>query len=106
MLNRAILQGRTVHHPELVHNENGTAILKFSIAVNGKNTNFFDCFMVGEKAEENELMIDKGQEIFVIGQLYQREYKTKKGKKAFKTEIYVEECNFTSDIKNPLTGEI
>ena len=80
MLNRVVLQGRTTHHPELTHTKKGTAILRFSIAVNGINsTSFFDCFMKGKDAESHELM-GKGTEVFIVGQLMQRRYKRKMAK--------------------------
>ncbi len=94
MLNRVVLQGRTIHHPELTHTKKGTAILRFSIAVNGINsTSFFDCFMTGKDAESHEL-IGKGTEVFIVGQLMQRRYKRKNGENSFKVEVFAEECNY------------
>lgn len=106
MLNRVVLQGRTTHHPELTYTKQGTAILRFSIAVNGINsTSFFDCFMKGKDAESHELM-GKGTEVFIVGRLTQREYQPRNGEKSFKTEVSVEECNFTYSAENAPTSQI
>lgn len=97
MLNRVVLQGRTTHHPELTHTKKGTAILRFSIAVNGINsTSFFDCFMTGKDAESHELM-GKGTEVFIVGQLMQRRYKRKNGENSFKMEVFAENVITFSD---------
>lgn len=105
MLNRVVLQGRTTHHPELTHTKKGTAILRFSIAVNGINsTSFFDCFMKGKDAESHELM-GKGTEVFIVGQLMQRRYKRKNGGNSFKTEVFAEECNYITFSDYDGTGQ-
>lgn len=105
MLNRVVLQGRTTHHPELTYTKQGTAILRFSIAVNGINsTSFFDCFMKGKDAESHELMV-KGTEVFIVGQLMQRRYKRKNGENSFKTEVFAEECNYITFSDYDGTGQ-
>lgn len=107
MLNSVILQGRTTHHIELKHTKSGTPICRFSIAVqsNKNNTYFFDCTAINETAEKCE-RIDKGQEVFIVGRLTQREYKSRNGEKSLKTEVSVEECNFTYSTENALTSQI
>lgn len=76
MLNKAILQGRLTHYPELKHTTTGKAVTNFSIAVEGRKNadgerqvDFFRIQAWNAMAEFVCKYFDKGQPIIVEGRL-------------------------------------
>ena len=88
---------RLTREAELKFTSSGTAILKFSIAVNRSvkkgekwedEVSFFDCTMFGKMAESVNRYLEKGKQISVLGELVQNRWE-KDGQKHSRVEIIV-----------------
>ena len=90
MLNRVILIGRLTRDPELKYTPNGTAVTRFSVAVNRKykreETDFIDVVVWGQPAEFVANYGGKGRLVMVEGRLQVRAYETQDGQKRKATE--------------------
>ena len=95
--NNVSINGRLVREAELKYASSGTAILKFSIAVNRSvkkgdkwedEASFFDCTMFGKMAESVNKYLEKGKQVSIIGELVQNHWE-KDGEKHSKVEIIV-----------------
>ena len=91
------INGRLTREAELRFSTNGTAILKFSIAVNRSvkkgdkwedEASFFDCTFFGKMAESVNKYLEKGKQVSIIGELVQNRWE-KDGKQNSKVEIIV-----------------
>ena len=94
MLNRVMLQGRLAEVPELNHTANGTAVVRFSIAVedsietNGERKTYFFTIQAWQgTAEIICKYFDKGQQIIVEGRLVSKTYTDKNDVK--RKEVYI-----------------
>ena len=94
MLNRVMLQGRLAEVPELKHTANGTAVVRFSIAVedsietNGERKTYFFTIQAWQgTAEIICKYFDKGQQIIVEGRLVTKTYTDKNDVK--RKDVYV-----------------
>jgi single-strand DNA-binding protein len=94
--NRVILMGNLTRDPELRYTPSGTAIAKFSIAVNRKykaddqqreETSFFDIVFFGKQAEVCGEYLKKGRGVLVEGRLQQNRWETDEGQKRSKVEV-------------------
>ena len=95
--NNVSINGRLVREAELKYASSGTAILKFSIAVNRSvkkgdkwedEASFFDCTFFGKMAESVNQYLSKGKQVSIIGELVQNRWE-KDGKQHSKVEIIV-----------------
>ena len=98
MLNRVMLQGRLAEVPELKHTANGTAVVRFSIAVedsietNGERKTYFFTIQAWQgTAEIICKYFDKGQQIIVEGRLVSKTYTDKNDVK--RKEVYPKKQN-------------
>lgn len=104
MLNQVILVGRLVRNPELQLTESGKKISVVTLAVNRafKNTNgeydtdFFDCTLWTNVAENTAEYCRTGDVIGVKGRLQTRIVEKEDGNKFKKTEIVAERVTFLS----------
>jgi len=96
-MNVVMLIGRLTRDAELKYMNNGTAISTFAIAVNRRRKNgdeykdevsFFDLALFGQKAENLNQYLTKGQQVCVQGKLKQDTWE-KDGQKHSKTAIEV-----------------
>lgn len=78
-INTATLCGRLTRDPELKH-AGELPILKFSLAVNRSvkkdgqwtdEASFFDCEMIGKRAESVSRYMEKGKQVGIVGELKQ-----------------------------------
>lgn len=72
MYNKVTLIGNLTRDPELHTANNGTSILRFSIAVNrrdGENVDFFNCVAFGKLAENVGKYTRKGSKVCVGGSI-------------------------------------
>jgi single-strand DNA-binding protein len=97
--NRVILAGNLTRDPELRYTPNGTAVAKFSIAVNRKykekeETSFFDIVYFGKPAEIIAEYMKKGRPLLVEGRLQQQRWETDEGQKRSKIEVIGENFQF------------
>ncbi|MDO4394501.1 MAG: single-stranded DNA-binding protein [Mycoplasmatota bacterium] len=104
MLNQVILVGRLVRNPELQLTESGKKISVVTLAVNRafKNTNgeydtdFFDCTLWTNVAENTAEYCRTGDVIGVKGRLQTRIVEKEDGNKFKRTEIVAERVTFLS----------
>lgn len=105
MLNRVILIGRLTRDPELRYTQQGTAICRFSLAVNRKfnrdETDFIDIVAWRQLAEHSAQYLSKGQLAAVEGRLQVRSYEGQDGQKRKATEVVADDVRFLS---KPGTG--
>lgn len=96
--------GNLTRDPELSSTSNGTAVCKFSIAVNRNFTNadgerecdFINIVAWRQLAELCSQYLSKGKKVCVVGRLQIRNYETDKGKRQSVTEIIADEVEFLS----------
>jgi single-strand DNA-binding protein len=86
--NIMILVGRLTKDAELTYANSGTALCKFSLAVNGykKDVSFFDVTLFGKTAENLHKYLLKGTQILVSGSIKQDRWE-KDGQKQSKVSI-------------------
>lgn len=98
-INRVVVVGRLTRDSELKYSNSGLAILNFSIANNYRKkrgdewteeVNFFNCFMMGKRAEGISRYLEKGKQIAVDGELRFSRWE-KDGQPRSKVEIRVVE---------------
>lgn len=101
-MNKVILMGRLTRDPELSQTAGGTAVLRFSIAVNrrfakeGQQTaDFINCTAWRQQAEFISRYFRKGSMIAVVGNIQTRSWDGQDGKKQFATDVIVDEVYFT-----------
>jgi len=95
-VNRAILLGRVGHTPDIVTFKNGDKLAKFSLATSHRwrdrdggdheETQWHNVVVGGKAADIIENYVDKGQQIYVEGEINYRTYEDK-GVKRTVTEI-------------------
>lgn len=96
-MNKVILKGRLTSTPELKQTQNGTAVTKFTIAVNRRfdreKTDFINCEAWRNTAEFISKFFCKGKEIALIGELHIDKFE-KDGKTNYFTSVVVDEVEF------------
>ena len=101
-MNRVILMGRLTRDPELSQTPQGTAVARFSIAVNRRfakegqqQADFINCVAWRQQAEFVCKYFRKGSMIATIGSIQTRSWDGQDGKKQYATEVIVDEVYFT-----------
>jgi single-strand DNA-binding protein len=101
-INRVVLVGRLTRDMELKTTPNGTAVGKFSIAVNTsyksgeewkEEAHFFNVVLWGKRAEALAKYLTKGMEVGIDGSLRQNRWKTDDGQDRSVVEINAENVN-------------
>lgn len=102
-MNRVILMGRLTADPELRQTPQGTAVTRFTIAVDrrfrregGQTADFITCVAWRQTAEFICRFFQKGRMIAVEGQLQSRSWDDKEGKRQYATEVIIDNAFFTS----------
>lgn len=105
MLNRVILIGRLTRDPELRYTQQGTAVARFTLAINRKfkreETDFIDIVVWQKLAENCAQYLTKGQLAMVEGRLQVRNYEGQDGQKRKAVEVVADDVKFLS---RPGTG--
>lgn len=98
-LNRVFLIGRLTRDSEMRYTASGTAICRFSLAVNrykrsgdggSEEVSFFDCVLFGTRAEKLTQYLGKGKQVGIDGSLRQNRWE-KDGQARSKVEILVDD---------------
>jgi single-strand DNA-binding protein len=106
-LNSVNLIGRLTRDPELIYTTNETPILSFTIANNRRkkdgeewvdDVNFFDCVMIGQRAEHGYRHLKKSVRIGISGFLSQHTHKAQNGDQKYKVEVKVSEYTLLSNL--------
>ena len=107
MLNNVVLVGRLTADPELKEIGKDGKVVNFSLAVqrNYKNadgeyeTDFIQCSVWNNIAENMKEYVKKGDLIGVKGVLQSSSFEDKEGNKRYKTEVRAEKITFLSSKK-------
>ena len=102
---KAIITGNITRDPELRTTPSGSSVCSFSVAVNRvykdasgeqkEDVSFIDCSAWGKLGEMISQYAKKGSGVLVSGRLSQCSFEGKDGSKRSRTEIVVEDFNFT-----------
>lgn len=99
-MNRWTGIGRLTRDPELTYATTGTAICKFTVAINRRfnreETDFIDVVCFKKLAENCANFLYKGSQCFVSGALQISSYENRDGQKRKSTEILADEVEFLS----------
>lgn len=109
-INRVTISGNLTRDPELRATPNGSAVLRFGMAVNDRRRNaatgewedvpnFVDCVVFGNRAEPLSRFLSKGSKVFVEGKLRYSSWE-KDGQRRSKLEVVVDEVEFASTNRN------
>lgn len=98
-MNILMLTGRWTRDHELRYSQNGTAVLKNSLAVNrpfskNKETDFFDITIFGKIAENTANYTKKGMLVGIEGRLQQNRWEDQQGNKRSRVEVLANAVEF------------
>ena len=105
-MNIVILQGRLTKDVETKITNNNTKIATWTLAVNrtyGEETDFINCITFNKTAEIAEKYLSKGMLVLLTGSMQIRKWKDEQGNNREKTEIVVNDINFTGNKKTTET---
>ena len=98
MLNNVVLVGRTTKDPELRYTPSNVAVATFSLAVNRnfkdangeRETDFINCVIWRQQAENLANWAKKGALIGITGRIQTRSYENQQGQRVYVTEVVAE----------------
>lgn len=98
MLNSVCLVGRTTKDPELRYTTSNIAVATFSLAVNRnfkdangeRETDFINCVIWRQQAENLANWAKKGALIGITGRIQTRSYENQQGQRVYVTEVVAE----------------
>jgi single-strand DNA-binding protein len=106
MLNKIMLIGNLGRDPELSYLTDGTAVARFSLAVNRtyktasgdkrEETEWFNIVAWRSLAERSNQYLRKGSKVYVEGRLTQRKYTDKNGVERTSIEVVANDLQFLS----------
>lgn len=102
MINRVVLVGRLTKDPDLRYTPSGTAVARFTLAVNRKFTNsagdkeadFINVTVWRKQAENTANFLKKGQLAGVEGRIQTGSYEGQDGKRVYTTEVVADSVQF------------
>ena len=105
-MNRVELIGRLTKHPEPRRSPAGSAVLKFTLAVNRQRkqpgqpeADFISCTAFGKIAENMERYLDKGSQVSVEGRIQTGSYVNKSGQTVYTTDVICDHVGFLDQKK-------
>lgn len=98
MINSTVLVGRLTRDPELKYTGNNIAVASFSLAVNRnfkdangeRETDFINCVIWRQQAENLANWAKKGALIGITGRIQTRSYENQQGQRVYVTEVVAE----------------
>lgn len=108
-INRVLLLGRITKELEVRQTTSGTAVLRFTVAVDRpvkqgeKQTDFINCVAFGQRAEFISRYFGKGRMIAIEGNIKTGSYE-KNGVTTYTTDIWVDAASFTGEPRNENNG--
>lgn len=106
MLNKVIIMGRITRDLEIRQSQNGTSVLKFSVAVDRdmgkdkeKSADFINCVAFGKRADFINQYFGKGRMIAIEGNIRTGTYEDKDGNKRYTTDVWIDNVSFTGESK-------
>lgn len=106
--NVVVLVGRLTKDAELRYTNGGSAVCRFSIAVNRRQksgdqwhdeVSYFDCVLFGKSAESMNQYLSKGRQISLVGELRQNRWE-QDGQSRSRVEIFVTSMQLLGEGKN------
>ena len=106
-MNKFIGIGRITKDIELAYTQDGKAVAKYTLAINGYNdtTDFLNCVTWNKQAENLAKYCGKGSQIAVEGRVSVRNYENQEGKKVYVTEIVTSNIMFLDNKKEVTSGQ-
>ena len=112
-INRAILLGRITKDLEVRMTPSGTAVLRFTLAVDRmpakqggeKQTDFINCVAFGKRAEFINQYFGKGRLILIEGNIKTGSYEDKNGRTVYTTDVIIDNVSFTGE-KSENNGDL
>lgn len=101
-MNRVILMGRLVRDPETRYTQEGTAISRFTIAVDRikrDEADFISCTAFGKNGEFAEKYLNKGTKIVLEGRWQTGSYKNKENQTVYTNDCVVDRMEFAESKK-------
>ncbi len=108
-MNKVILSGRLTRDAEVRYSQSGSAVAKFSLAVDRKfnkeeqSADFINCVAFNKTAEFLEQYGKKGTKFIVEGRIQTGSYTDKNGNKVYTTDVVVEQVEFAESKGNTET---
>ena len=96
-MNNVILTGRLTKDPEIRYSQSGTAVARYTLAVDryrDECADFITCKAFGKVAEFAEKHLAKGKKICIAGHIETGSYTKKNGERVYTTEVVVEQHEF------------
>lgn len=100
-MNKVILMGRLTRDAEVKYANSGTAVARFSLAVdrrfkkdNEQSCDFISCVAFSKTAEFLERYGNKGTKFVVEGSIQTGSYANKEGQKVYTTDVLVQSVEF------------
>lgn len=96
-INLVVLTGRLTRDPEVRHTQDGLAIAKYTLAVDGfkkDETDFINCVAMGKAGEFAEKYFTKGKRVEVEGRWKTGSYTNKDGQKVYTNECMINRQGF------------
>ncbi|MBN2962951.1 MAG: single-stranded DNA-binding protein [Streptococcus sp.] len=98
MINNVVLVGRLTRDPELRYTPSNVAVATFSLAVNRnfkdangeRETDFINCVIWRQQAENLANWAKKGALIGITGRIQTRSYENQQGQRVYVTEVVAE----------------
>ena len=98
MINNVVLVGRATKNPELRYTPSNVAVATFSLAVNRnfkdangeRETDFINCVIWRQQAENLANWAKKGVLIGITGRIQTRSYENQQGQRVYVTEVVAE----------------
>ena len=96
-MNKVELVGRTTKDLEVRNTQSGTAVVRFTVAVNRRKkddgADFISCVAFGKTAENMGKYVHKGDMVGVSGRIQTGSYE-KDGQKVYTTDVIADEVEF------------
>ena len=98
-MNKVIMIGNVTKEVELRFAPSGTAVAKFTVALNDgwgekKTVSYINCVAFGKTAEATANFTHKGSKVAVDGRLQTGSYDSKEGHKVYTTDVIVNQIKF------------
>jgi len=100
-MNQVVLVGRLARDPDVRYNPNGTAVARFTVAVDRRfkregqpEADFISCVAFGKQGEFIEKYFGKGKLIGLTGSIQTGSYTNKDGQKVYTTDVVADSVEF------------
>ena len=97
-MNKLVIAGRLTRDPEVRYSQEGTAIARYSLAVDRRGrdagTDFIPCVAFNKGAEFAEKYLKQGTKMIIFGHIQTGSYTKQDGTKVYTTDVIVEEQEF------------